>query len=123
MTNNSVWLYHNYGHLEILNWFIRFLNKNFESTINKKLCKKVLGKQIKISNYIIDELDKRYNYFENDEKMTDQDELLYHCHCGLECQALYLIAIINKFIYRDKNSYDKTDWSYMVGKRRVNYVE
>ena len=76
----------------------------------KKDMRKWIKIQIRNSDKVINELDGKYNYFENDEEMSNEDNSSYSYNDGIKCSAMTVIAIINKKKYISKDAYKQTDW-------------
>lgn len=91
---------HNEGHNELINNFIDFLNKN--NSNDKKVAKKWLRDNIKKSDKIINELEEKYNHFDNDEEMSPEDERTHFINDGSNCMAETLISIIDGKRYISK---------------------
>lgn len=91
---------HNEGHNELINNFIDFLNNN--KSANKKVAKKWLRDKVKKSDKVIDELEEKYDYFHNDEKMSPEDERIHFINDGSNCMAETLINIIDGKRYISK---------------------
>lgn len=95
---NSQWVItHNKGHELLMDDFLAFIEGR--SVFNRKANKKWLRKNIKRVNQLIEGLDEKYNYFENDEMMTEEDEEIYNINAGMACMAKSLIKTINKRAY------------------------
>lgn len=102
------WLNHNKGHEYICNEFITFIQS--KKIFTKKEAIKWLNGKIKKSNGIIKRLDKKYNFFIQDEEMTPEDNFSYSFNDGLICQASTLRNIVYRKRYLSKDSYEPTDW-------------
>lgn len=99
--SNCDWiLIHNEGHKEVINKFKNFLK---DTNVNdKKVARKWLKKSIKKSNNIIKSLDEKYNNFDNNEIMNEEDERIYNFNDGICCIAYTLINIIDGRRYISK---------------------
>lgn len=91
---------HNEGHNELINNFIDFLNK--DNLTDKKIAKRWLRNNIKKSDEIIHRLDEKYNYFQNDEEMSKDDDRTYFINDGVTCMAYTLMNIIDGKRYVSK---------------------
>lgn len=91
---------HNEGHNELINNFIDFLNK--DNLTDKKIAKRWLRNSIKKSDEIIHRLDEKYNYFQNDEEMSKDDDRTYFINDGVTCMAYTLMNIIDGKRYVSK---------------------
>ena len=92
-------LVHNEGHEELINK----LNGYLEFILNNKRdTKRWLRKNIKKSNNIIKNLNKKYNNFVNDEVMNEEDEKIYDFNDGICCMGYTLINIIDGKMYISK---------------------
>ena len=107
-TNNTWWINHQKGHLYLIEALDAYLNS--KDCINKKQLRQLLKKKIAVADNIINELDKKYDYFQNELEIDPDDEYIYSLNDGISCEGYQFRKIINKQKYYDKKSYEKTDW-------------
>ncbi|MEG0371397.1 MAG: transporter [Clostridium sp.] len=98
--SNKPLIIHNDGHKKLIEDFMNFLNGTQNE--DKKGVKKWLKKNIEKANNIVEKVDTKYNDFENDEVMNEEDEIIYYINEGVICMAYRLIDIIDKKSYVSK---------------------
>ena len=105
--NNEKWLIvYNEGYKEVINDF-KSLLKSTGSNMGigkneKQVLKKWLKKVIKQSHSNITELDKKYNYVNNIEEISEEDKINYNFNFGMDCMAYTLIDILDRKLYVNK---------------------
>lgn len=117
MDDDNYWILHNEGHIKLLDEFENII-KSLEN-IDKKKLKKFLKEKIKKCKEVIHKLDEKYNFFENDEEMNQEDKYLYSSSDGIDCEANAMIRMLNGKYY-SKDSYEPTNWNELFNFKEEN---
>ena len=105
------WVWHDRGHFHVLEHMKRIILKN---NYTKKSLLKELRKLDKNATNRVHMLDKKYNNFNDNEKMNIVDSNEYAFNDGISCQCYNFGEVIKGHKYYDKSSYKPTDWERLV---------
>lgn len=107
--NDTWWIDHQEGHIDFINELEEILI-NHKEQIDRKEIRKYMRRRKRKSKDIIKNLDKKYNYFANDEEMTEEDNYVYSFNDGIGCMLQSFRGVIGYDWYYDRGSYVVSDW-------------